>query len=487
MNASHSLLRDRACIGGQWIGADDGRTSDVVNPAGGQRIGTVPFMSHPETLRAIDSAAAAMPAWRARTADARSIILRRWFELIELHREDLAVLLTSEQGKPLTEARAEIAQAAAFVEWFAEEARRVCGDTIPAPMADQRIVTVKQPVGVVAAITPWNFPAAMVTRKLAPALAAGCTVVLKPAPQTPLSALALATLAERAGMPPGVINVVTGDAKAIAEAFMQSAIVRKLSFTGSTRVGKMLMAQCASTMKRVSLELGGNAPFIVLADADLHRAVDGAMDSKFRNNGQTCVCANRLLVQDSVYEAFAAMLVARVERLAIGSGLDGVSQQGPLIDSQAVERLEALIADAVAKGATVRTGGSRHSLGGNFFCPTILTEVKMDMRVAQEEIFGPVAPLLRFAHESEAIAMANDTSFGLASYIYTRDLARAWRIGEALETGMLGINSGRISAVVAPFGGIKESGVGREGSKYGIAEYLDVRYFCLGGIVAAEA
>lgn len=485
MDISHLLIRDRAYIGGQWTGADDGRVTEVFNPACGQLVGTVPLMARAETLRAIDSAAAAMPAWRARTATDRSSILRRWFDLIERHREDLAVLLTCEQGKPVAEARAEIAQAAAFIEWFAEEARRVYGDTILSPIADQRIVTLKQPVGVVAAITPWNFPSAMVTRKVGPALAAGCTVVLKPAPQTPLSALALAALAERAGIPPGVFNVVTGDAAAIGEALTQSAIVRKLSFTGSTRIGKMLMAQCASTMKRVSLELGGNAPFIVLADADLRSAVNGAIDAKFRNNGQTCVCANRLLIHNSVYESFTTMLVTQVETLAIGRGLDGNSQQGPLIDSQVVEKLEDLIADAVAKGATVRSGGARHRLGRGFFPPTVLTDVTMDMRVAQEEIFGPIAPLIRFEQEADAVAIANDTPFGLASYIYTRDLARAWSIGERLETGMLGINTGRISTVVAPFGGIKESGVGREGSKYGLEEYLDIKYVCLGGIPAA--
>jgi succinate-semialdehyde dehydrogenase/glutarate-semialdehyde dehydrogenase len=476
------LLRSQALVDGRWVGADQGATFPVRNPADGSGIARVPDMGAAETRRAIEAAAAAWGPWRARTAKERGAILRRWHELTLQHLEDLALIMTTEQGKPLAEARGEIAYAASFVEWFAEEAKRVYGDTIPQPQADKRLVVLKEPVGVCAAITPWNFPAAMITRKTAPALAAGCTVVLKPAEQTPLSALALAELAGRAGLPPGVLNVVTGRPEAIGAELTANPLVRKLAFTGSTEVGRLLMRQCADTVKKISLELGGNAPFIVFDDADLDAAADGAFMSKYRNAGQTCVCANRILVQDGVYEAFAAKLRERVLALRVGRGTEAGVTQGPLIDERALVRVEEHIADALAKGARVAAGGRRHALGGTFFEPTILTGVTPAMKLAREEIFGPVAPLFRFRTEAEAIALANDTEFGLAAYFYSRDVGRVWRVAEALEYGIVGINSGIISNEMAPFGGMKQSGIGREGSKYGIEEYLEIKYLCLGGI-----
>ena len=479
---NENLFRDQAYIDGAWVGADTGAVIEVNNPATGEILGTVPKMGADETRRAIAVAEAALPAWRARTAKDRANILRAWYDLILENQEDLAVLMTAEQGKPLAEARGEIVYGASFVEWFAEEAKRIYGDVIPAPQTDKRIVVIRQPIGVVAAITPWNFPSAMITRKVAPGLAAGCTVVCKPASQTPFSALALVELAEQAGMPKGVFNVVTGSARDIGGELTANESVRKLTFTGSTEVGKLLMEQCAPTLKKVSLELGGNAPFIVFDDADLDAAVEGALASKYRNTGQTCVCANRLLVQDSVYDAFAARLAKAVARLRIGDGLKGETDQGPLIDMAGLEKVESHIADAVAKGAKIAIGGHRHELGGTFFEPTILTEVTTEMAVAREETFGPMAPLFRFSDEAEAIRMANDTRYGLASYFYARDLGRVWRVAEALEYGIIGINSGIISNEVAPFGGVKESGIGREGSKYGIDEFVEIKYMCVGGI-----
>jgi succinate-semialdehyde dehydrogenase/glutarate-semialdehyde dehydrogenase len=477
------LLREACYIDGLWVPADEGGTLRVGNPATGAALGSVPNMGAGETRRAIGAAKRAFPAWAARTAKDRANLLRRWFDLMMEHQEDLAALMTAEQGKPLAEARGEIAYAAAFIEWFAEEAKRLYGDVIPGHQPDKRILVLRQPIGVVAAITPWNFPAAMITRKAGPALAAGCTMVLKPATQTPFSALALAALAERAGIPPGVFNVVTGSATAIGGEMTGNPAVRKLTFTGSTEVGKKLMAQCAVTVKKISLELGGNAPFIVFDDADLDAAVQGAIASKYRNTGQTCVCANRLLVQDGVYEAFAAKLAAAVATLRVGDGLAGPTEQGPLIDAKALAKVEEHIADALSKGAVVRIGGRRHALGGTFFEPTILANVTPDMLVAREETFGPVAPLFRFDSEAEAIAMANDTEFGLAAYLFTRDLARTFRVAEAVEYGIVGINTGLISTEVAPFGGVKESGIGREGSKYGILDYTELKYLCVGGIV----
>ncbi len=476
------LLREACFIGGVWSTADDGATLPVRNPATGETIGAIPNMGGAQTRRAIAAAATAFPAWAARTAKERAVILRRWFEAILEHQEDLARLMTAEQGKPLAESRGEIAYAASFIEWFAEEAKRVYGDVIPGHQADKRILVLRQPIGVVAAITPWNFPAAMITRKAGPALAAGCTMVCKPATQTPFSALALAELAQRAGVPAGVFNVITGGAAEIGAQMTADPAVRKLTFTGSTAVGKKLMAQCAGTVKKVSLELGGNAPFIVFDDADLDAAVQGAMASKYRNTGQTCVCANRLLVQSGVYDRFAGMLGAAVADLRVGDGLQGPTDQGPLIDARAVAKVEEHIADAVAKGAKVALGGKRHSLGRTFFEPTILTGVTPHMLVAREETFGPVAPLFRFDTEREAVAMANDTEFGLAAYLYTRDLARSWRVSEALEYGIVGLNTGIISTEVAPFGGVKESGIGREGSKYGILDYTEIKYVCVGGV-----
>ncbi len=478
-----SLLRQQAFIDGAWCAADDGATVDIRNPANGSVVGAVPVMRAGETRRAIDAASRAMPEWAKRTAKDRATVLRRFAELMVANADDLAVIMTSEQGKPLAEARGEITYAAAFLEWFAEEGKRVYGEIIPTFRADARLMVLRQPVGVAAAITPWNFPAAMITRKLGPALAAGCTFVCKPAPQTPFSALALAELGTRAGLPAGVLNVVTGDAEAIGGGFTGDPRVRKLSFTGSTAVGKKLLAQCADTVKKVSLELGGNAPFIVFDDADLDAAVQGAMASKYRNTGQTCVCANRLFVQAGVYEEFAARLVKAVAGLRVGDGLAGPTDQGPLIDARALAKVEAHVADAVGQGARIASGGRRHALGGNFYEPTVLLDVTPGMRVAREETFGPVAPLIRFTDEAEAVRMANDTAAGLAAYFYTRDLARSWRVQEALEYGLVGVNTGLISTEVAPFGGVKESGIGREGSRHGIDEYTELKYVCVGGLV----
>ncbi len=477
-----SLLKQLCYLNGQWSAADSAATIDVTNPASGEKLGTVPRMGTDETRRAIEAANATLPAWRAKTAKERSTILRRWFELMMANQEDLAIIMTAEQGKPLAESRGEIAYAAAFIEWFAEEGKRVYGDTIPGHAADKRIVVIKEPIGVCAAITPWNFPAAMITRKAGPALAAGCTMVVKPASATPFSALALAELGQRAGIPAGVFSVITGSAAAIGNEMTANPTVRKLTFTGSTEIGKQLMVQCAATVKKVSLELGGNAPFIVFDDADLDAAVEGALASKYRNTGQTCVCTNRLLVQDGVHDAFVAKLIAAVAEMRVGDGLKGEVQQGPLINMAAVEKVEEHIADAVSKGATIVLGGKRHALGGSFFEPTILTGVTQEMLVAREETFGPLAPIFRFSDDAEAIRMANDTEFGLASYFYSRDIHRVWRVAEALEYGMVGINTGLISTEVAPFGGMKESGIGREGSRYGIEEFIEVKYLCLGGV-----
>jgi succinate-semialdehyde dehydrogenase/glutarate-semialdehyde dehydrogenase len=479
------LLKSLAYVDGAWCGADGGATFPVTNPAGGALLAVVPDMGVAETRRAIAAADAAWPAWRGKTAKERAAILRKWFELMLAHADDLALLMTSEQGKPLAEAKGEVAYAASFVEWFAEEAKRVYGDTIPATQADKRLIVVKQPIGVCAAITPWNFPAAMITRKVAPALAAGCTVVVKPAEQTPLSALALAELAHRAGFPPGVFNVVTGAAASapkIGGELTGNPTVRKLSFTGSTEVGRLLMAQCAPTVKKVSFELGGNAPLIVFDDADLDAAVEGALASKYRNTGQTCVCANRLLVQDGIYDAFAARLAEAAKKMKVGAGTEAGVLQGPLIDEQALAKVEEHVADALAKGAKVLTGGRRHALGGTFYEPTVIADVTPDMKCAREETFGPVAPLFRFRTEAEAVALANDTEFGLAAYFFSRDVARCFRVGEALEYGMVGVNTGIMSNEVAPFGGVKQSGIGREGSKYGIEDYLEIKYLCFGGI-----
>jgi succinate-semialdehyde dehydrogenase/glutarate-semialdehyde dehydrogenase len=477
-----SLFRQQAHIDGAWIGADSGATFTVSDPANGETIGCVPDMGAAETARAIAAADAALPAWRRLLAKDRSAILRRWFNLIVEAADDLALLMTTEQGKPLAEARGEVMYAASFVEWFAEEAKRTNGDVIPTNGQDRRLMVIRQPIGVCAAITPWNFPAAMITRKVAPAFAAGCTVVVKPAEQTPFTALALMMLAERAGFPKGVFNVVTGDPVAIGGALTSNPVVRKLSFTGSTEVGRLLMAQCAPTVKKLSLELGGNAPFIVFDDADLDAAVEGAMASKYRNTGQTCVCANRLLVQSGIYDRFAARLAAAAAGLRVGPGTrDGVNL-GPLIDESAVAKVESHIADAVHKGARVLTGGRRHALGGSFFEPTVLADVTPAMRVAREETFGPVAPLFRFETEEEAVRMANDTEFGLAAYFFSRDVGRIFRVAEELEYGMVGINTGLMSNEVSPFGGIKQSGLGREGSSYGIDEYLELKSICLAGI-----
>ena len=477
-----ALFRQQAYIGGEWLDADDGATFAVTDPATGEQLGTVPLMTEVETRRAIEAAEAAWPAWRAMTAKARAALLRAWYELMLAHQEDLARLMTREQGKSLAESRGEILYAASFIEWFAEEGKRVYGDTIPTHNPDQRILVTRMPVGVCAAITPWNFPSAMITRKMAPALAAGCPVVLKPAEQTPYSALALAVLAERAGFPPGLINIVTGMPERIGGELTSNPIVRKLTFTGSTEVGKLLMGQCAGTLKKLSLELGGNAPFIVFDDADLDAAVAGAMASKYRNSGQTCVCANRMLIQEGVYDAFAVKLAEAMKGLRVGSGLEEGINQGPLIDEAAVEKVEAHVADAVSKGARLLVGGHRHALGGTFFEPTLLADVSPDMRICHEETFGPVAPLFRFSDEAEALKLANDTEYGLAAYFYARDLGRVWRVSEALEYGIVGVNTGIISTENAPFGGVKESGIGREGSKYGIEEFLEIKYVCMGGI-----
>ncbi|GJK63354.1 NADP-dependent succinate-semialdehyde dehydrogenase [Klebsiella michiganensis] len=475
-----TLFRQQALINGRWRDARSKETLAVTNPANGQQLGSVPKMGAAETREAIDAAAGALPAWRALTAKERSAILRRWFELMMEHQDDLARLMTLEQGKPLAEAKGEISYAASFIEWFAEEGKRIYGDTIPGHQADKRLLVIKQPIGVTAAITPWNFPSAMITRKAGPALAAGCTMVLKPASQTPFSALALAELANRAGIPEGVFNVVTGSASEVGNELTGNPLVRKLSFTGSTEIGRQLMEQCAKDIKKVSLELGGNAPFIVFDDADLDKAVEGALASKFRNAGQTCVCANRLYVQDGVYDRFAEKLQQAVSKLQIGDGLQPNVTIGPLIDEKAIAKVQEHIADALGKGARIVTGGKVHELGGNFFQPTILVDVPGDAKVAKEETFGPLAPLFRFKDEADVIAQANDTEFGLAAYFYARDLSRVFRVGEALEYGIIGINTGLISTEVAPFGGVKSSGLGREGSKYGIEDYLEIKYMCIG-------
>ena len=477
-----SLFRQQCYVNGGWNDARNGDVIEVDNPATGEIVGTVPAFGREETRAAIEAADAAWIGWRSRPAKDRARLMRRWFELMMAYQDDLAVLMTVEQGKPLAESRGEIAYAASFVEWFGEEAKRVYGDVINHPQPGKRIVVLKQPIGVVASITPWNFPAAMITRKCAPALAAGCPVVIRPASQTPFTALALAELADRAGIPPGVVNVITGPSGPMGAELTSNPTVRKLSFTGSTEVGKLLMSQCAATVKKVSLELGGNAPFIVFDDADLDAAVAGAMASKYRNTGQTCVCANRVLVQDGVYDAFAAKMAVAVAGLQVGNGMEDGTQQGPLIDMRAVEKVEEHIADAVGKGATVTVGGGRHALGGSFFEPTLLTGVTPAMAVAREETFGPVAPLFRFSTEDEAIRMANDTEFGLAAYFYSRDIGRVWRVSEGLEYGIVGVNEGIISNEVAPFGGVKESGIGREGSKYGMDDFVEIKYLCMGGI-----
>jgi succinate-semialdehyde dehydrogenase/glutarate-semialdehyde dehydrogenase len=476
------LLRQQAYVDGNWIDADSKTSIAVTNPATGVQLATIPNMGVAETRRAIDAASRALADWKSRTAENRSHILRRWYDLMLAHQDDLALLMTSEQGKPLAEAKGEILYAASYIEWFAEEAKRIYGTTIPSPWSDKRIIVTKEPVGVCAAITPWNFPSAMITRKVAPALAAGCTIIVKPATQTPLSALALAVLAERAGVPAGVFSVVTGDSRAIGGEMTRHPDVHKLTFTGSTEVGRILAAQCAPTLKKMSMELGGNAPFIVFDDADIDEAVKGAMISKYRNSGQTCVCANRLLVQDGVYDAFAAKLAAAVTAMKVGNGMESDVAQGPLIDEPSLAKVEELVADAVSKGARVITGAARHPLGGTFYQPTLLADVTTDMRIAREEVFGPVAPLFRFSTEADAIAMANATEFGLAAYFYSTDVRRVTRVASALEYGMVGINSGAISTAVAPFGGVKQSGMGREGSLYGIGEYVVTKYLCLGGL-----
>lgn len=479
MNLQNSqLLRSDNLIGGDWVGADDGTRLEVINPADGNILAEVPNCGAVETHRAITAANAAWPAWQALTAKQRARILQAWFRLIVDNADDLAQLITAECGKPLSEARGETIYGASFVEWFAEEGKRTYGESIPSPVRGQRLLVVKQAIGVCAAITPWNFPLAMITRKVAPALAAGCAVVVKPAESTPLTALALAVLAEQAGLPAGVLNVLTGRPAEIGDVLCASPIVRKLSFTGSTAVGRRLMAQCAPTIKKLSLELGGNAPFIVFDDANLETAVDGAIAAKYRNTGQTCVCANRFLVQSDIYDAFAARFAEKTRALKVGPGDEAGVVQGPLINATGLAKVEAHVADAIDKGARVLCGGGRHERGGNFFQPTVLADVTPAMRIAREETFGPVAPLFRFTTEAEAIAMANDTEFGLAAYFYSRDMARCWRVGEALEYGMVGINTGLISNEVAPFGGIKQSGIGREGSKYGIEEYLETKYLC---------
>ena len=477
-----SLLREQCYIDGQWLGSSDGKTIAVTNPADDSVLGNVPSLTGDDVQRAIMAAQKALPAWRDTSAKERSKLMRRWFELCMAAQEDLATILTCEQGKPLAEARGEIAYGSGFIEWFSEEAKRVYGDVIPAPTTDRRIIVLKQPVGVVAAITPWNFPNAMITRKAGAALAAGCTIVVKPASATPFSALALAELASEAGIPPGVFNVVTGSSSVVGGVLTASPIVRKLSFTGSTEVGKTLMAQCAGTVKKVSMELGGNAPFIIFADADLDAAVDGVMASKFRNTGQTCVCANRIFVQDGIYDKFAGKLKERIEAQKMGNGLEPGVTLGPLIDDAAVAKVKEHIVDAIGLGARVVTGGAVHALGGRFFQPTILADVSPQAKLMNEETFGPVAPLIRFATEEEAVHRANDTPFGLAAYFYTGSYDRAWRVAEALECGIVGLNEGLISTEVAPFGGVKESGVGREGSKYGVDDYVEVKYICAGGL-----
>jgi succinate-semialdehyde dehydrogenase / glutarate-semialdehyde dehydrogenase len=480
-----TLLRNQGYINGQWVGAQSGAVFAVTNPATGSVVAQVADMGAAETERAIAAAQAALPAWSKKTAKERAVILRRWNDLMLAHTDDLALLMTTEQGKPLGEAKGEVAYSASFVEWFAEEAKRAYGEVIPSPMGDRRIITMKQPIGVCAAITPWNFPLAMITRKVAPGLAVGCTFVVKPAEATPLTALAAAVLAEKAGIPPGVLNIVVGDANqapAIGKVLCDSPAVRKLSFTGSTEVGRILMRQSADTIKKLSLELGGNAPFIVFDDADIDAAVEGALASKYRNAGQTCVCANRIYVQAAVYDTFAEKLAAKVAQFKVGPGTEPGVVIGPLIEPAAVSKVESHIADAVAKGAQVKLGGKRHALGGLFFEPTLLTGVTSEMLVAKEETFGPVAPLFKFESEQEAVALANDSEFGLASYFYSRDIGRVLRVAEAIESGMVCVNSGILSTEVAPFGGVKQSGLGREGSKYGLDEYLEVKYVCLAGL-----
>ncbi|MYN05819.1 NADP-dependent succinate-semialdehyde dehydrogenase [Pseudoduganella aquatica] len=477
-----TLLRQQAYINGVWTDADNGKTHAVHNPATGELVGTMPDCGAAETRRAIEAANAAWPAWRKKTAKERAAVLRKWADLIVENTDDLALLMTTEQGKPLAEAKGEVVFGASFIEWFAEEGKRVAGDTLASPWPDRRLIVTKEPIGVCAAITPWNFPTAMITRKAGPALAAGCPMVLKPAEATPFSALALAVLAERAGVPPGVFSVVTGSPKAIGGEMTSNPIVRKLTFTGSTGVGRLLMEQCAPTIKKLSLELGGNAPFIVFDDADLDAAVEGAIASKYRNAGQTCVCANRIYVQDGVYEAFAQKFVAAVSKLKVGDGTEPGVTQGPLIDAKAVLKVEEHVADALAKGGRLLLGGKRHALGHSFFEPTVIADVTPAMRVSDEETFGPLAPLFRFHTDEEAVALANNTEFGLASYFYSRDIGRIWRVSEGLESGMVGVNTGLISNEIAPFGGVKQSGLGREGSIYGMEDYLVIKYICLGGI-----
>ncbi len=474
-----TLFKQQCLINGQWLNANSNEVIDVNNPASNQVIGTIPKMGRDETKAAINAAFEAQKAWAKKTAAERAKILRAWYQLILENQEDLALIMTTEQGKIIAEARGEIGYAASFIEWFAEEGKRVYGDIIPSPRADARIVVTKQPIGVCVAITPWNFPAAMITRKAGAALAAGCSIVIKPASQTPFTALALAELAIRAGIPDGVLSVVTGSAREIGAEMTSNPIVRKLSFTGSTEIGIKLLEQCAPTIKKTSMELGGNAPFIVFDDADIDAAVAGAIVCKFRNAGQTCICANRILVQDSIYDEFAQKLADKVNALRLGNGLSPHADLGPLIDQNAIDKVEKLIADAKDKGATVKTGGAKPDLGGTFFSPTVLTDITKEMLIASEEIFGPVAPLIRFKTEEEAVAIANDVPYGLASYFYSRDIKRVWRVGEALEYGMVGINTGAISNEVAPFGGIKSSGLGREGSKYGIDDYLEIKYMCM--------
>ncbi len=476
------LFRQQCYVDGQWVDSESKRTINVTNPADNSVIGTVPSLTTSDTRRAVEAANRAFPLWRNKTAKERAKILKTWFDLMIANQDDLALLMTAEQGKPLSESRGEVVYGASFIEWFAEEGKRAYGDVIPTPTNDRRIVVTKQPVGVVAAITPWNFPNAMITRKAGPALAAGCTIVIRPATSTPYSALALAELAERAGIPKGVLNIVTGPSGEVGRELTANPIVRKLSFTGSTEVGKILLEQCAKTVKKVSMELGGNAPFIVFNDADVDEAVKGAMLSKYRNTGQTCVCANRFLVQDKVYDAFASKLADASKKLRVGNGLQGETDQGPLIDMAAVAKVEEHIKDAVDKGAKILSGGKRHALGGSYFEPTVLANVNTQMKVAREETFGPLAPLFRFSTDEEAIQIANDTEFGLAAYFYSRDIGRIWRVAEALEYGIVGINVGIISNEVAPFGGMKESGIGREGSHYGLDEYLETKYMCMGGV-----
>lgn len=478
-----TLLKEKAYINGVWADGDLGQTFEVTNPATGDVIANVSDCRAEHATAAVAAASGALPAWRSKTAKERSAVLRRWYDLIMENQDDLATLMTAEQGKPFKESKGEVAYGGSFIEWFAEEAKRVYGDVIPSHQPGKQIVVIKQPIGVVGAITPWNFPNAMITRKAAPALAAGCTFVIKPAALTPLSALALAELGERAGLPPGVFNVVpSAKASSIGNVLTGHPDVRKFTFTGSTGIGKRLMAQCSETVKKVSLELGGNAPFIVFDDADLDAAVTGAIASKYRNTGQTCVCANRFLVQDSVYDVFAEKFAAAVSELKVGNGLEGDVDQGPLIDSAAIEKVESLVSNAVASGANIKLGGQRHDLGGTYYEPTILTEVTANMELAQEEIFGPVAPLFRFSTEEEAVALANNTPYGLAAYFYGRDIGRVWRVAESLEYGMIGINDGIISTEVAPFGGVKESGIGREGSRYGLEEYIEIKYLLMSGL-----